>query len=189
MDADFINWFAREILVHEPALTRFIGQTWIARNEVQDLRQEVYVKVLEAAERCRPTSPKSFLFVTARNLLIDRARKHRVIPIDFVQDFDPLNVLIDNVSPERSASSAQQLLCLAEAFDKLPARCREVVWLRKIENLSQKEIAKRLKIAEPTVETQLVRGMRVLTKLLVEEAETASEPGMKKTQHESHHGE
>src|SRR5262245_53442677 len=104
MDEDFVNWFAREILAHEAALTRFIGQAWIARNEVQDLRQEVYVKVLEAAERQRPAAPRSFLFITARNLLIDRARRRRVIPIDFVQDFEPLNVLVDDVSPERAMS-------------------------------------------------------------------------------------
>jgi RNA polymerase sigma factor (sigma-70 family) len=42
----------------------------------------------------------------------------------------------------------------------LPARCREIVILRRIKNLPQKEIAARLGIAEATVEVQLVRGIK-----------------------------
>jgi RNA polymerase sigma factor (sigma-70 family) len=132
---------------------------------VQDLRQEIYISVLEAAERSRPLSPRLFLFTCAKNLLIDRARRSRIVRIDLLQSFDGLDVLVDEASPERCTGGLQQLKRLVDAFEKLPERCREVVWMKKIDGLSQKEIASSLGIAEGTVEAHMVRGMRLLTGL------------------------
>lgn len=165
MDAEFKSWFVREILAHETALTRFLKRSWLSSNDVADLCHDVYIKVLEASERQRPVSPKAFLFATARNLLVDRMRRNQVVPIDLLQDMESSNVLVDEISAERAAGGLQYLLRLTKAFEKLPDRCREVVWMRKIENIPQKQIAQRLGIAEATVEAHLVRGMRTLTQL------------------------
>src|SRR5688572_9502143 len=156
------DWFVREILSQEAALTRYLTRAWSNAADVPDLRQEVYVKVLQSAEKSRPAAPRYFLSAVARNLLADHARRKRIVPIDVLQESDLPNVLVDEISSERRTGSFQQLQRLTEAFERLPDRCREVVWLRKVEDLSQKDIAERLKIAEGTVESHLVRGMRLL---------------------------
>jgi len=69
-----------------------------------------------------------------------------------VGDFAALNVLVDVVSPEARAGAHQELRQLARALDDLPKKCREVVWLRRIDDMSQKEVAKRLGLSEKTVE-------------------------------------
>jgi RNA polymerase sigma-70 factor (ECF subfamily) len=155
-------WFAREILVHEGALMRYLQRVWPNRSEIHDLRQEAYVRVYEAACRQRPASPKSFLFTTARHLMADRVRRGRVVSIETVGDLDSLNVLVDEVSPERRLDAHQVLRQLADAFDRLPGRCREVVWLRRVEELSQKEVAARLGISEKTVEKHVAKGMQLI---------------------------
>ncbi|MGO1070948.1 RNA polymerase sigma factor [Lysobacter sp. CA199] len=155
-------WFASEILVHEQALVHYLRRCWPRADEVHDLRQEVYVRVYEAAGHARPHQPKSFLFATARHLMTDRQRRERVVSIEPVGDFESLNVLIDEVSPERRLSARQNLRRLADAFDCLPERCREVVWLRRVEELSQKQVAQRMGITEKTVEKQIAKGMRLL---------------------------
>jgi RNA polymerase sigma factor (sigma-70 family) len=155
-------WFRREILPHEAALMRFLRRKWVDLKDAEDIRHDIYVKVLEAAERARPSHPKSFLFSVAKNLLIDRARHDRIVAIDLLEDLDVLNVMIDEVSAERRASGREQLQRLAALFRRLPERRREVVWMRRIEELSQKEIAQRLNIAEGTVEKHLVLGIRAL---------------------------
>ncbi len=162
MDDALNNWFAREILVHEGALMRYLLRSWSRREEVHDLRQEIYVRIYEAAARSRPTSPKSFLFATARHLMTDLLRRGRVVSIDAMGDLEALNVLVDEVSPERRTSARQDLKRLAEAFDRLPDRCREVVWLRRVEELSQKEVAARMGISEKTVEKQIAKGIRLM---------------------------
>ncbi len=87
------DWFVREVLVHEQALMRFLRRNWRDHDEVPDLRQEIYVRVYEAATRRLPDSPKSFLFATARNLLVDRSRPQRFVPITAVGDIEQLHVM------------------------------------------------------------------------------------------------
>ncbi|MBS0194179.1 MAG: sigma-70 family RNA polymerase sigma factor [Proteobacteria bacterium] len=162
MLSELDHWFVKEILIHEEALTRFLHRHWPQREDVHDLRQEVYARIYEAAGKALPTQPKAFLFASARHLLTDRLRRGQVVSIEPMGDFDYSHVLVDEVSPERWCGGRQALLHLSDAFDRLPDRCREVVWLRRVENLSQKEVAVRMGISEKTVEKHLARGMRLL---------------------------
>lgn len=162
MTAELDAWFIREILVHEEALVAWLGRCWPRRDEVHDLRQETYARVYQAAARGLPLQPRSFLFATARNLMADHARRSRVVSIEPMGDFEPSHVLKDELSPERWCGGRQVLARLAEAFDQLPDRCREVLWLRRVEELSQKEVAVRLGISEKTVEKHVAKGMRLV---------------------------
>src|SRR5690606_2937287 len=127
MPSPLDRWFATEILVHEEALLRYLRRCWPHQADVHDLRQEVYVRVYEAAGRALPTQPRAFLFASARNLLADRARRARVVSIEPMGDFEPSHVLVDERSPDRWCGGRQALKRLAVAFDRLPGRCREVV--------------------------------------------------------------
>ncbi len=102
------------------------------------------------------------MFTTARHLMTDRLRRARVVSIDAVGDLDALNVLVDEISPEHRLSSRQELTRLSAAIDRLPDRCREVVWLRRVEDLPQKEVALRMGISEKTVEKQVAKGARLI---------------------------
>ncbi|MEN5061942.1 RNA polymerase sigma factor [Luteimonas sp. TWI1416] len=166
MDTALETWFQREILPHEAALVRFLARKWVHPNEVQDIRHDIYIRVLLAAERQRPHSPKAFLFDVARKLLVDRVRRERIVAFDLLADVDSLNVLIDELSPERRAAGREQMHRLSTLFRRLPPRCRQVVWMRRIEDLPQKEIARRLGIAEATVEKHLMRGIALLAEAL-----------------------
>src|SRR5688572_26316292 len=101
MSTSLDDWFVREILPHEAALLRYLARLCPDAADVQDIRHDAYVRILEAAERLRPIAPKSLLFKTARRLLIDRIRRSRIVPIDLREDLDDLNVLVDEVTPER----------------------------------------------------------------------------------------
>lgn len=159
-------WFKREILVHEDALVRYLARMWPNRQDIVDLRQDTYVRVYEAAARSRPVAPKSFLFTTARHLMTDRYRRRRIVSIDAVGDLESLNVLIEEISPEQQTSAHQELRKLAQAIDLLPRRCREAVWLRKVDDLPQKAVAARLGVTEKVIEKHVMKGMRLLADAL-----------------------
>jgi RNA polymerase sigma-70 factor (ECF subfamily) len=126
----------------------------------------VYLRVYEAAAKRRPHSAKAFLFAIARHLVADRVRRKRIVSIESGWDSEALDVLVDEISPERRAGAHQELSSLARAFDLLPPRCREVVWMRRVEERSQKEVAAELGIGEAMVEKHIAKAMRRLADAL-----------------------
>jgi len=163
---DAMRWFLREVLPLEAVLVRFLRQNWRDQSDIEDVLQDVYVRVYEAAKRQIPEKPKPFVFATARNLLINRMRDRAVVPIDAVADLDALNIAMDMPGPDRAAVARDELRRLSDAIDRLPPHCREVIVLRRIENLSRSEIAARLGIAETTVSSYLTEAMYALSHLL-----------------------
>ena len=160
------EWFMREVLPLEPMLTRFLRRNRCSAAEIADLSQETYVRIYETAHRERPVLVKPFLFQVARNLMIDRLRKQSVVSLETMADFDLLSVSDDKPSSEAYVAARQELRLLQTALDDLPPRCREVVLMRKIEGLSQKEVAKRMGITIETVENQVAKGVRLLAQAL-----------------------
>jgi len=160
------DWFMQEVLPLEAALTRFLQRNWRQAAEIPDLRQETYARAYEAALRERPLRVRPFLFQIARNLMIDRVRRQSVVSLETMADFDWQNVSDDGPSLENHVAARQQLRLLQEALDELPPRCRQIVVMRKIEGLSQKEVAARMNITVDTVENQVAKGVRFLAQAL-----------------------
>ncbi|HVT25202.1 MAG TPA: RNA polymerase sigma factor [Rhizomicrobium sp.] len=155
-------WFAQEVLPLEAALMQFLQHNWRNQSDIADLRQEVYVRVCEAAREAQPDNTKAFVFRTARNILINRVRREHVVPIEAVADVDALNLAADEPSPDRTVIARDELRRLQSALDRLPERCREAVILGRIEGLSGREIAERMGITESTVSIHLANGVRAL---------------------------
>lgn len=167
MFSDLDNWFVREVLPLEAALVRYLRRNCREDDDIPDLRQEVYVRMYEMARQRRPDLIKPFMFATARNLLIDRARRARIVSIEAFSVLDMEELSVDELTPERHVTGHEELSLLHAALEELPTRCREVVKLRKIDGLSQREVAVHMGISEDTVEKQIGKGMRVLADALL----------------------
>ena len=167
MDGDLENWFVSAILPHQAALTGFLKRICKTSSDVPDLRQETYIRVCESATRSRPRFPKAFLLATARNLAIDRLRRERLVSVDHVPNGVPVDLSIDELTPERRLAARQDLQQLTRAFASLPERTRSVIWLRRVAGLSQREAAASLGIDEGALEGHMTRGMRRLVQAVV----------------------
>lgn len=188
MDTTLDDWFAREILAHEAALMRYLLRWWPHRDDVPDLRQEVYVRVYEAAARGLPHQPKSFLFTSARHLMADRRRRSRVVSLEALSETEALHAPVDEVTPDRRLASQRELRSLVRAFDRLPPRRREVLWLRRVEELPLKEIAARMGIAQKTVENHLAEATRAITAMVLGGSDCPL-PAMAQRSEDEGHGE
>jgi RNA polymerase sigma factor (sigma-70 family) len=169
------SWFKREILAHEAPLVRYLMRVWPKKDDVADLRQETYARVYEAAAQALPASPRAFLFTTAHHLMIDRVRRERIVSIEVTGDIEALNVLQDEISTERRVSAREELTRLARAMDRLPPKCREVMWLRRIEGLTQKEVAAVLGVTVKAIEQHVSKGGRLLAEYMLHEDLQAQE--------------
>jgi len=159
------RWYVQEVLPLEGALMRYIRRNWRNEADVADLRQDIYARVLVSAREGLPVHARAFVFAVARNHLINCAKRAQVVSIRHVADMESLN-LMDVLTPDRHFTAKNDLLALQQALNNLPPRCREIVILRKVEDLNTREVAERLSLKVDTVEKQLAHGMRALTDFL-----------------------
>ncbi len=160
------DWFIREVFPLEAALMQYLHHNWRNESDLGDLRQEVYLRLYEAAQVSRPDPVRPFLFKIARNLLINRVRRSQIVPIDAVADMEALDVATTAPGPDRTLIARDELRSLQSAIDRLPTRCREAVVLARIEGLSGRQIAIRMNVTESAVSHYLDRGLRALVEML-----------------------
>lgn len=158
------DWFARHVLPHEPMLRAWLHSRFPLGIEVSDVVQEAYARLLRArAAGTTLQSPKAFLFATARNLALDALRHRQISGEDSLVSFESLDVLDETDGVPEAVDRSEKLELLHTAIQSLPDRCRQVMTLRKLYGLSQREIAARLGISVCTVSAQLSIGVRKCT--------------------------
>jgi RNA polymerase sigma-70 factor (ECF subfamily) len=166
-EATLNAWFCREVLPLERALTSFIRRNWRVAAEVTDIRQDIYERALAGARAGIPTHTRQYVFSVARNHLINQAKRARVVSIELVADMTSVETTFDGLATERQLSAREELRRAQQGLDQLPSRCRQVIWLRKVEGLSTRETAERLGVGIDTVEKQITHGMRALADFML----------------------
>ncbi|HEY0799848.1 MAG TPA: sigma-70 family RNA polymerase sigma factor [Steroidobacteraceae bacterium] len=161
------QWIAIHILPHEGEV-----RGWLRRHvhslgpaDIDDLIQEAYSR-LWSAEFAHITNGRSYLFTVVRNLIVEQARRARIVPMERMGEIESLRILGDDPGPERRVGARQELERLEHIIGSLPEQCRRAFQLQKFQCLSQKEIALEMKISERTVEKHLATALlRVLDAL------------------------
>jgi RNA polymerase sigma-70 factor (ECF subfamily) len=165
-DPDQARWFAAELQPHEPMLRAWLKSRFPHETDVDDILQESYLRVLAAREHGGMKSPKAFLFATARNLAVDRARRRQIVRTDSLVETDALSVLDESDGIPETIARNQELEFLTAAIQLLPDRCRRIFTLRKVYGLSQADIARKLGVSEYTVSAQLTIGVHKCTEYM-----------------------
>ncbi len=145
---------------HEPALRGYLRGSFPAVRDVDDVVQESYLRMWRARAEQPIQSARAFLFTVARRLALDLVRREAVSPMQRVADIAGLAVLEERPSVVDTLGQQEKIKLLAQAVGSLPARCREVVLLHKIQGLPQREVAARLGLSEKTVENQVAIGLK-----------------------------
>jgi RNA polymerase sigma factor (sigma-70 family) len=148
-------------LENEKALKRFLRRFIKSWEGADDLAQEAFLRAF-AAETGRPIqAPKAFLFKVARNLALNELAKQSSAATEPLGDFDGQEVLEDSsqAAVDDAVDGRERIRMLARAIAALPPQCAKVFILRKMQGLSQKEIAARLNISVRTVENHVALGL------------------------------
>ncbi|KPN05868.1 RNA polymerase sigma factor [Xanthomonas arboricola] len=162
IDSQRAAWLATQILPHEPALRRWLRKHAPGNVDCDDVIQETYAILAGLGEVGHIANPRAYLFTAAQSVLLQQVRRARIVSIESVAEIERLDITQDERSPERHAIAGQELRRIGEALAALPDKCRQVFLLRKVDGLSQREIAALLGISENTVEKHIVKGLRLL---------------------------
>lgn len=151
-------WLGRYVIPHEPALRSWLRRRPVDGLDIDDIVQEVYARLVALYSVDHVDNPKTYAFQVASSVVINHIRRLKVVAIDSVASFEHLDVADDVASPEQVVVDRDELRRLETTLASLPARVAEVFRLRRIEGLSQREVAQRLGLAESTVEKHMARG-------------------------------
>jgi RNA polymerase sigma factor (sigma-70 family) len=165
-------WFFR-VLAHERDLRAFLARSLPYRDDVSDVVQETYARLLALSPERRSAvrSWRAFLFATARNAAVDHLRRREIVSLEALPEINAADVVVRGKEarrPDEIVNLTQERRLLARVIASLPERCRQVLTLRKIHGLSHKEIALRLGITEHTVEKHVSHGVRLCAARLLE---------------------
>lgn len=158
--ANHTRWFEHEVFSHDAVLKSYLRGAFPTIGDVDDVVQESYLRIWKARTTHQIEFAKAFLFKVARNMALNLVQRQRVSPISAVADLAALPVLDDGPGVAELACTREEILLLADGLEALPARCREIVILRRIKGMPQKEIAALLGISEQTVQAQIQRGVK-----------------------------
>lgn len=165
------RWIAAHVLVFETQARRWLSRhvRSLSPHDADDLIQEAYSRIW-SANFDAIKNPRAYLFATLRNLLLEQARHAQIVPMERMGEIDELRISSEEPGPERRIAARQELKQLLSVVGRLPAQCRRVFELRKIQGLAQREVASEMGISERTVEKHLAKALdRVLEAVTAEE--------------------
>lgn len=159
--AKIMAWVGSEILPHEADVRAWLRRSFKS-DDLEDVIQEAYCQIAGLDDVAHIRSGRAYLFTTARNIVLMRLRRAQIVSIEALTEIDALNILVDEPSPERVAAGRRELARVRALIDALPERCRKVFELRKIEGLSQREVAGKIGVPEHIVENEVRKGLKLI---------------------------
>ena len=169
VEQSFVDLYRRR----QQDVFRFAFAMARSRSFAQDVTQEVFLNVLENAQRFDGAkgSVRAWLFGCARYVVLDRLRIERR--------------WTDEMPPETAELGADERLFadqrterLHAALARLPVEYREALVLCELQELSYAETAAAIGCPIGTVRSRLHRGKALLTTMFAERSDSVGEPGV-----------
>ena len=132
------------------------------RHAAEDILQDVFLAI-PSVRSIRPVeNPRAFLFRIAGNLAINRSKQEARRRQLREANAAILWTAVDEVTPERRLLGEEAIAQLDAAIAQLPERTRQILAWRRIDGLTNREIAARLGISQTAVEKHMRNAMTAL---------------------------
>jgi len=153
-----LDVFGQLVLRHQAEAWRVAYRFTGDAAEAEDLAQDAFLKILDAAPRYRPTATfRTYFYRVLARLCLDHRRKKRPILAEPFSD-----TADDALSPSQQASQTEREAVIQAALDALSPDCRMAVVLRYFEGLSGAEMAEAMGRSVKAVERLLARAKSAL---------------------------
>ncbi len=164
-----LDWFKAVILPNEAALRSRLRRILPSHHELEDMVAEVLARAYATDSWENVAAGRAFLFTIARNLVIDNARRNKIVSFETIADLDLLQA---DGSAESQLIARDALRQLQGIVDSLPGQCRRVFLLRRVHEKSMAEIADEMLLSVSTVEKHLAKAIGLVMRAWAEREET-----------------
>lgn len=160
------------------SLMRFASKYFRRPQEIEDVVQEAFVKVIEAQHKREIREPRSYLFKTTRNLALSELDRGHNRLTDTIGGLLPELELLQTPTMEQQFESRQRFDVFCRAVRRLPTQAQRVYILRRVYGFTLKETAEYLGITVKTVEAHQAKAMvRCADYMAEEELTGGKQPG------------
>jgi RNA polymerase sigma factor (sigma-70 family) len=160
--ADSNAVLARRSQALRGALARFFQSRVRDANEIDDLVQEVFLRVVRRGHCEQLEHLDGYIFQTAASVLQDRGRRRKTRLSDQHVPFEPELHAGTEIAPDRPLMAREGLMAASVILLELPEQTRRIFVLRRLEELSYQEIGLRLGLSVSAVEKNMLRAVRHL---------------------------
>lgn len=127
----------------------------------KDIVQDLFATIWEKADSIRQhTNFRGYLFIAARNRVLKAIQQGKT-KSDFLHELGKYSSL-ESYERADKLDEAELMALLQQEISQFSPRMQEIFQLSRIEDLSHKEIAKKLGISEATVRKQIQYALRRL---------------------------
>lgn len=146
---------------HLGAVRRFLMKRAPAC-EVDDLVQDVALRMQTRRTTDRVENIEGYLFQVAQSVLTDRGRRDTVRHRSAHDSLEEFHHPVEERSPERVLQGKEHLAHLVAAMGTLPERTRQAFVLHRFEEMSYASIARHMGISVSAVEKHIMRAIKQL---------------------------
>ena len=156
------HWLLSEVLPHKSAYQALAQRVTGNPEAARDIVQDVYAELLAGDGWRQARDPRNFVLRIVYCRAVNWMARQQVVPMHPLPPYEGLAYAENGPDAFEKLSGRDELRVVLEILEELPKRCRQVVTMRRIEELPPKEIAQRLGINLTTVERHLARGVSML---------------------------
>ena len=138
-------------------LVRSIMKMSVEQQDVDDILQETFIRVLHSDAKQQIKSPKGYLFVVSRNLVLKKLMQQSKA---IHTELDDALIENDDNTVEKELYQKLKFERFSKVLSSLPEKNRRAILLRKLYCLSHKEIAKKMDVSVSSVEKYIATGLR-----------------------------
>lgn len=163
--------FEQLVEKHQGLVAGTIGHMLGDNLDVEDLAQQVFVRLWKSASRYKPRAKfTTFLLTITRNLVFNelrRRKRHSALPLQAEPDGEEMQLKDEQGStPDATLLEHELQNAVESAIAELPETQRMALVLRRYQELSYEEIAEVLNQSVPAVKSLLFRARTELRERL-----------------------
>jgi RNA polymerase sigma factor (sigma-70 family) len=143
------------------ALRRYFSRR-VAAAEVDDLVQEVFVRMQSHGGDPSIEHLDRYVFTVAASVLSDQARRRTARHEVAHETLEEVHHPTEEWTPERVLLGREALERITTAIADLPARTRDVFVLHRFEEMTATRIAEELGLSVSAVEKHIMKALRIL---------------------------
>lgn len=161
-----VRWVSQHAIPHERGARATLRRAGVSEADIDDVIQDAYCRLATLKSVDHIDRPAAYFMQIVKNAWRDRLRRSQLVRLESYTENAALCVEDGAMGVEAAAIAREELARIDGVLASLPERCRTIFTLKRVEGMSQREIAQRVSVSENVVENDIQKALRAIQRML-----------------------